>query len=124
MTRVLIVDDERQNRDLLEIMLTLEHFVLSTAASGEEALRAMARQPADLILLDVMMPGMNGYEVTAAIKGDPATRHVPIILITGRDDHESRARGLTAGADEFLSRPIDRTELCERIKTLLLRAVH
>ena len=124
MTRVLIVDDERQNRDLLEIMLTLEGFELSTAASGEEALRAMARHPADLILLDVMMPGMNGYEVAAAIKGDPATRHLPIILITGRDDHESRTRGLTAGADEFLSRPIDRAELCERIKTLLLRAVH
>jgi CheY-like chemotaxis protein len=119
MTRVLIVDDERQNRDLLEIMLALEGFELATAARGEEALRLVARQPPDLILMDVMMPGLDGYEVTAAIKRDAVTRHIPVILITGRDDHESRARGLAAGADEFLSRPLDRAELNERMRTLL-----
>jgi CheY-like chemotaxis protein len=119
MSRVLIVDDERQNRDLLEIMLTLEGYELATAASGEEGLRSLARQPPDLVLLDVMMPGMNGYEVTAAIKGDAATRHIPVVLITGLDDHESRERGLRAGADAFLSRPVDRTDLCECVHQLL-----
>ena len=122
MTRVLIVDDERQNRNLLEIMLMGEGFDLVTAAGGEEALAIVARQPPDLILLDVMMPGMDGYQVTAAIKGDAATRHIPVILITGRDDHGARTAGLDAGAAEFLSRPVDRAELCERMKTLLRQA--
>jgi CheY-like chemotaxis protein len=118
-TRVLIVDDERQNRDLLEIMLALEGFELATAASGEEALRTVARQPPDLILLDVMMPGLDGYEVTAAIKKNAATRHIPVILITGLDECGARAAGANAGAEGFLSRPVDRAELSERMNTLL-----
>jgi CheY-like chemotaxis protein len=117
--RVLIVDDERPNRELLEIMLGPDHFDVQPAASGEEALAAVARQPPDIVLLDVMMPGMNGYEVTAAIRGAPSTRHIPIILITGCDDHESRVRGQAAGADEFLSRPVDRAALCDHVTTLL-----
>src|SRR4029453_14134791 len=98
-------DDERDNRALLEIMLAPEGFLLQTAASGEEALAIVAQHAPDLILLDVMMPGMDGYEVTASIKGNPATRNIPVILLTGLDDRNARMLGLTAGAEEFLSNP-------------------
>src|SRR3977135_446969 len=92
--RVLIVDDERHNRELLVVMLTLEGFLLMTAASGEEALAMVAQQPPDLILLDVMMPGMNGYEVAVRLNGDLATKQIPIIMVTAFDDREARMRGL------------------------------
>jgi DNA-binding response OmpR family regulator len=121
MTRVLIVDDERRNRDLLAIMLAPEGFELSTAATVEEALTLVARQPPDVILLDVMMPGMDGYQMAAAIKGNPATRHVAIVMITGRDDPQTRSLAMKAGADDFFTRPVDRTELCERLRALLRR---
>jgi CheY-like chemotaxis protein len=119
MIRVLIVDDERANRDLLEIMLSPEGFDLVTAASGEEALALVADHPPDLILLDVMMPRMNGYQVAAAIKGDAATRRIPVILISGLDDAGARTAGLNAGAGAFLQRPVDRAELCECVNALL-----
>jgi len=118
-TRVLIVDDERQNRQLLEVMLTPEGYLLETAASGEEALGSVARHPPDLVLLDVMMPGMDGCEVTAAIKGSRATQSIPIILVTALDDRNARMRGLDAGAEDFLSKPVDRVELCMRVRNLL-----
>jgi PAS domain S-box-containing protein len=117
--RVLIVDDERHNRQLLEVMLAPEGFVLLTAASGEEALAIVAQQPPDLILLDIMMPGMDGYQVAAKIKGDPATENIPVIMVTALDDRNARMLGLSAGAEEFLSRPVDRAELCVRVRNLL-----
>jgi diguanylate cyclase len=117
-TRVLIVDDERQNRELLGIMLAPEGFVVLTAASGTEALALVAREPPDIVLLDVMMPGLDGYQVAAALKGDAATRHIPVILLSGLDDHQARTLGSSAGADDFLSRPLDREELCARVRTL------
>jgi PleD family two-component response regulator len=120
--RILIVDDERQNRQLLEIMLTPE-FTTASAVNGEEALAIVAREPPDLVVCDVMMPGLDGYQVSAAIKCAAATRHIPIVLVTGLDDHRAEARARAAGADEFLSRPLDRAVLCERIRTLL-RTVH
>jgi CheY-like chemotaxis protein len=80
--RILIVDDERHNRQLLEVMLKPEGFYLLTAASGEEALAMVAMQPPDLILLDIMMPGMDGYQVAAMIKGNPATKNIPVIMVT------------------------------------------
>jgi CheY-like chemotaxis protein len=116
--RVLIVDDERPNRELLQIMLG-PGLTVATAATGEEALAIAAREPPDLILLDVMMPGLDGYQVTAALKGAAATRHIPIILLTGLDDRRAEARGRAAGADEFLIRPVDRADLCARVKALL-----
>jgi signal transduction histidine kinase len=120
---VLIVDDEQQNRQLLEAMLAPEGLHLSTAASGEEALAAMRQQPFDLVLLDVGMPGMDGYEVTARLKADPETRNIPIIIITALDDRDARLLGLTAGAEDFLSKPVDRAELSARVRNLLrLRA--
>ena len=116
---VLIVDDECHNRDLLAVMLTAEGFALSTAASGEEALAMVARRPPDLVLLDVMMPRTNGYEVAATIKSDPATQHIPIIMVTALDDHADMMEALRAGAEGFLTRPVDRAELCVRVRNLL-----
>jgi two-component system sensor histidine kinase/response regulator len=117
--RVLIVDDERQNRHVLEVMLTPEGFLLQTAASGEEALAIVAQQPPDLILLDIMMPGMDGYEVAGRIKGDPSTENIVIIMVTALDDAGARILGLGAGAEDFLTKPVDRAELCMRVRNLL-----
>ena len=117
--RILIVDDQRQNRQLLEILLSQEGFVLLTAVRGDEALAIVAQQPPDLILLDVMMPGMDGYQVAAKIKGDLATRHVPLIMVTALHDSNARMLGQRAGVDDFLSRPVDRAELLVCVRTLL-----
>jgi signal transduction histidine kinase len=117
--RILIVDDERANRQLLETVLASEGHALVAAETGEEALAMIAREPPDLVLLDVLMPGMNGFEVTALIKGNPDTRNIPVILVTALDDREGRLRGLSAGAEDFLSKPVDRAELCARVSNLL-----
>jgi two-component system cell cycle sensor histidine kinase/response regulator CckA len=117
--RVLIVDDERLNRQLLEVMLAPEGFVLQTATSGEETLILVEQQRPDLILLDVMMPGMDGYEVTRRIKDNPATKSIPIIMITAMNDRKAMLLGLTAGAEDFLSKPVDRAELKMRVRNLL-----
>jgi CheY-like chemotaxis protein len=119
--RILIVDDDPLNRRLLETMLAREHFQLQAASSGEEALALVAERQPDLILLDVMMPGMDGYEVARRIKGDAVTKHIPIIMVTalGDCDRDARLPGLGIGAEDFLSKPVDRTELCVRVKNLL-----
>jgi signal transduction histidine kinase len=117
--RILIVDDEPHNRALLEVMLAPEGFVLQAAATGEDALAMVHEEAPDLILLDVMMPGMDGYQVTAAIKDDPATSNIPIIMVTALDDHDARMLGLNAGAEDFLSKPLDRAELRARVRNLL-----
>jgi two-component system cell cycle sensor histidine kinase/response regulator CckA len=117
--RILIVDDERHNRNLLEVMLQPEGFVLLTAASGEEALAMVAKDPPDLILLDIMMPGMDGYQVATVIKATASTRNIPIIIVTALDDRNSRMHGLSAGAEDFLTKPINRSELCVRVRNLL-----
>jgi len=116
---ILIVDDERHNRELLEIMLKPDGFLLLSAGSGEEALALIARQPPDLILLDVMMPGMNGYDVAGKIKSDPATKNIPVIMLTALDDRNARMLGLNAGAEDFLTKPVDRPELSVRVRNLL-----
>jgi two-component system cell cycle sensor histidine kinase/response regulator CckA len=117
--RILIVDDEPRNRQLLEVMLTPEGFDLAMATSGADALAKVAEQPPDLILLDVMMPDMDGYEVAATLKAEPATKSIPIIMVTVRDDREAKMRGLNAGAEDFLSKPVDRAELRVRVRNLL-----
>jgi two-component system cell cycle sensor histidine kinase/response regulator CckA len=118
-SRILIVDDEQHNRNLLEVMLRPEGFLLTSAASGEEAIALVAQQPPDLILLDIMMPGMDGYEVASRIKGALATKNIPIIMVTALDDRAARMLGLSAGAEDFLSKPVDRAELCVRVRNLL-----
>lgn len=116
---VLIVDDERHNRELLDVMLKPEGYLLLSAANGEEALALVARQPPDLILLDVMMPGMNGYDLAATLKSDSATKNIPIVMLTALDDRNSRMLGLSAGAEDFLTKPVDRGELSVRVRNLL-----
>jgi signal transduction histidine kinase len=117
--RVLIVDDERRNADLLKVMLAPEGYVLLTATSGEDALALLVEQQPDLILLDVMMPGMDGYQVVAGIKQNPATNNIPVIMLTALDDRNARMLGLSAGAEDFLTKPVDRAELCVRVRNLL-----
>jgi two-component system, cell cycle sensor histidine kinase and response regulator CckA len=117
--RVLIVDDERMNRQLLEVMLAAEGFLLQSAASGEEALAIVAQQPPDLILLDVLLPGMDGYQVARKIKSVVATKNIPVIMVTELDDRDARMLGLGAGAEDFLTKPVDRAELCVRVRNLL-----
>src|SRR4026209_2849400 len=116
---ILIVDDERHNRELLEVMLKPEGFILLSAASGEEALTMVAGQPPDLILLDVMMPGMSGYEVVKRVKSDPEAKSIPVIMLTALDDRNARMLGLSAGAEDFLPKPVDRAELCVWVRDLL-----
>ncbi|HTA65810.1 MAG TPA: EAL domain-containing protein [Xanthomonadaceae bacterium] len=116
---ILIVDDELQNRKLLEALLRPEGYVTIGAANGEEALASIAQCAPDLILLDVMMPGMDGYEVASVLKADPATSAIPIIMVTAQIDRSARLAGLGAGAEEFLTKPVDRAELWLRVRNLL-----
>lgn len=119
--RVLLVDDEQHNRQLLELMLAPENLQLQTACTGEEALAMVALLPPDLIVLDIMMPGMDGYQVVEQLKGNPTTKCIPIVIVTALDDRTARLRGLNAGAEDFLSKPVDRLELCARVKNLVQR---
>jgi diguanylate cyclase (GGDEF)-like protein len=116
---ILIVDDEIQNRKLLEVLLRSEGYLTLSAASGEEALAAIAKRAPDLILLDVVMPGMDGYQVARMLKAGHATASIPIIMVTAQNDRDSRLAGLDAGAEEFLTKPVDRAELWLRVRNLL-----
>lgn len=116
---ILIVDDELQNRRLLEALLQPEGYLTQVAANGEEALASIARRAPDLILLDVMMPGMDGYQVARLLKANPATLSIPIIMVTALVDRDARMAGLDAGAEEFLTKPFDRSELWLRVRNLL-----
>lgn len=116
---ILVVDDDEFNLKLLKKMLAVEGHAVRTAASGEEALASVAEQLPDLILLDVMMPGIDGFEVTRRLKADACTRSIPIIIVTALEDRESRIKGLASGAEEFLSKPVSRAELQMRVKNLL-----
>jgi two-component system cell cycle sensor histidine kinase/response regulator CckA len=117
--RILIVDDEPYNRRSLETMLTPEGFQVLMASSGEEALAMVAEQLPDLILLDFMMPGIDGCQVATRIRSQPTTKNIPIIMITALDDRDAQMRGLSAGAEEFLTHPVDRRQLCMRVRNLL-----
>ena len=116
---ILIVDDELQNRKLLETLLRPEGYQTRSAASGEDALASVAQLAPDLILLDIMMPGMDGYEVASNLKANPATATIPIIMVTANIDRDARLAGLKAGAEEFLTKPVDSAELWFRVRNLL-----
>ncbi len=116
---LLIVDDEPQIRKLLETLLQHEGYQTLTAGSGEEALRLVAQQPPDLILLDIMMPGMDGYEVASQLKGDETTANIPIIMLSALSEPSARVSGLETGAEEFISKPVERVELWLRVRNLL-----
>jgi DNA-binding NarL/FixJ family response regulator len=117
--RILIVDDEPLNVDYLEQELESRGFATETAADGLEALERVAATPPDLVLLDVMMPGMDGISALRILKGDPETRLIPVVLMTALNAVEDRVRGIEAGADDFLSKPVDERELLARIRTAL-----
>ncbi len=117
--RVLVVDDIATNLRLLEAKLLNEYYEVALAASGEEALATVGRWMPDVVLLDVMMPGMDGYEVCRRLKAQPATQHIPVVMITALTDQAERVRGLEAGADDFLSKPVDDATLFARLRALL-----
>jgi len=121
---ILIVDDDVVNRRVLEGYLESSAYETLAAASGEEALQVCARQVPDLILLDVMMPGMSGFEVAERLKGDDVTRNVPIIMITALGDRESRLTALGNGAEDFLTKPVDSRELVVKVRNLLRLKKH
>ena len=117
--RILVVDDIAANLRLLEARLNAEYYEVGLAASGPEALARASDWMPDVILLDVMMPGMDGYEVCRRLKGNPATAHIPVVMITALVDPAERVRGLEAGADDFLSKPVDHPTLFARLRALL-----
>ncbi len=117
--RVLVVDDTPQNVKLLADILGAKGFVAITAASGEEALAKLAAERPDIVLLDVMMPGLSGYDVCRRIRAEPATALLPVVLVTSLDPHQERVKGIEAGADDFLSKPIHQAELLARVRSLL-----
>lgn len=116
---ILIVDDEPASVKVLSAQLRKEGWVTEGVSGGEEAIRRARETTPDLILMDVLMPGINGYEATRRLKRDPATLHIPIILVTGLTDVQDKLDGLEAGADEFLSKPVNTAELTVRIKNML-----
>lgn len=117
--RVLVVDDLLANVRLLEAKLSAEYFDVSTAMNGVDALEAVQRVQPDIVLLDVMMPGMDGIEVCRRIKTNPHTLHIPVIMVTALDQPEDRVRGLEAGADDFLTKPVNDLALFCRVKSLV-----
>ncbi|MBW2370760.1 MAG: response regulator, partial [Deltaproteobacteria bacterium] len=122
-SRILIVDDDAMNVKLLSALLATEYH-LSKAYSGAEALEIVREKMPDLILLDIMMPGIDGYEVTRQLKSNTKTRNIPIILVTALGGDEDKAKGIASGADEFLNKPVNQTELKARVKSLLKLKVY
>ncbi|MGH7360296.1 MAG: response regulator, partial [Candidatus Methylomirabilales bacterium] len=116
---ILVVDDERLNLRMLEDLLRSEGYGVRTAENGEQALELVREAPPDLILLDVMMPKLDGYEVCRRLKGDKDTVFIPIVMVTALTRLEEKIKGIEAGADDFLTKPFNSVELTTRVRSLL-----
>src|ERR1700728_3910057 len=116
--RVLVVDDVPANVKLLEARLSAEYFDVTTAMNGAQALAICERSECDLVLLDVMMPDMDGFEVCRRIKKNPATQHIPVVMVTALDQPSDRVAGLDAGADDFLTKPVSDLVLIGRVRSV------
>ena len=118
-SKILIVDDNAQNLELLEAYLEDLECKTIPAYDGPEALDIVKSDKPDLILLDVMMPKMSGFEVCRKVKSDPATSHIPIIMVTALNEYGDMQRGVDCGTDDFVSKPVNKLELLTRVKTML-----
>jgi two-component system alkaline phosphatase synthesis response regulator PhoP len=116
---ILVVDDNQQNLELLQAYLEDMDCVTIPASDGPEALEIIADDPPDLILLDVMMPKMSGFEVCKRLKNDPKTADIPVIMVTALSEFGDIERGIDSGTDDFLSKPVNKLELLTRVKTML-----
>ncbi len=116
---ILVVDDDKRNAKLFAAMLASENYTVATAYSGEEALSLVEKSRVDLILLDIMMPGMNGYEVCRLLKEEERTRLIPVVMVTALDDRDSKIKSIECGADEFLTKPPETVELLTRVRSLI-----
>ncbi|RVH84830.1 response regulator, partial [Sinorhizobium medicae] len=117
--RILVVDDVPANVKLLEARLVAEYFEVLTAADGHAALAICEQTSVDLVLLDIMMPHMDGFEVCERLKSSSRTAHIPVVMITALDQPSDRVRGLKAGADDFLTKPVNDLQLMSRVKSLV-----
>ena len=117
--RVLVVDDILTNIKLLEARLSAEYFEVLTAVNGPDGIAICENSPVDVVLLDVMMPGMDGFQVCRTLKSSPVTAHIPVVMVTALDQPSDRVKGLDAGADDFLTKPVNETALLARVRSLV-----
>lgn len=117
--RILVVDDVKANVDLLKTRLEQEYYEVLTAFDGQTALKLLEKEAIDIVLLDIMMPGIDGFEVCEKLKSNPATSHIPVVMVTALDQMKDRVRGLECGADDFLTKPVNEMQLLARVKSLV-----